>query len=343
VHFVDEASIYVKAGDGGRGCVSFRREKYVPRGGPDGGDGGDGGDVLMEADENLSTLLDLVSKSHYLAGNGRPGSGKNRTGARGEDLLIKVPVGTIVRDERTGLVLKDFTEHGERVVVARGGRGGRGNARFATSVNQAPTEFEEGQPGEERHLRLELKLIADVGLIGEPNAGKSTLLSRISAARPRVAPYPFTTLEPQLGIVDTDSYQRFTVADLPGLIQGAHEGKGLGDEFLRHIERTRMLVHVLEPAPMDGSDPLQAYHRVRSELRLFSERLAEKPEIVVLNKMDLPGSEQALEKLRRGLGADVLPTSAVTGQGLRRLVGSIVEALEELKARAAEPRTEPEL
>jgi len=323
VHFVDEASIYVKAGDGGRGCVSFRREKYVPRGGPDGGDGGDGGDVLMEADENLSTLLDLVSKSHYLAGNGRPGSGKNRTGARGEDLLIKVPVGTIVRDERTGLVLKDFTEHGERVVVARGGRGGRGNARFATSVNQAPTEFEEGQPGEERHLRLELKLIADVGLIGEPNAGKSTLLSRISAARPRVAPYPFTTLEPQLGIVDTDSYQRFTVADLPGLIQGAHEGKGLGDEFLRHIERTRMLVHVLEPAPMDGSDPLQAYHRVRSELRLFSER--------------------ALEKLRRGLGADVLPTSAVTGQGLRRLVGSIVEALEELKARAAEPRTEPEL
>jgi len=324
VHFVDEASIYVKAGDGGRGCVSFRREKYVPRGGPDGGDGGDGGDVLMEADENLSTLLDLVSKSHYLA-------------------VIKVPVGTIVRDERTGLVLKDFTEHGERVVVARGGRGGRGNARFATSVNQAPTEFEEGQPGEERHLRLELKLIADVGLIGEPNAGKSTLLSRISAARPRVAPYPFTTLEPQLGIVDTDSYQRFTVADLPGLIQGAHEGKGLGDEFLRHIERTRMLVHVLEPAPMDGSDPLQAYHRVRSELRLFSERLAEKPEIVVLNKMDLPGSEQALEKLRRGLGADVLPTSAVTGQGLRRLVGSIVEALEELKARAAEPRTEPEL
>jgi len=343
VHFVDQADIYVKAGDGGDGCVSFRREKYVPKGGPDGGDGGDGGDVIIEADENLGTLLDLVSRSHYVAPSGRPGAGKNRTGANGEDLVIRVPVGTIVLDRRTGLVLTDLTQHGQRVVVARHGRGGRGNARFATPVNQTPVEFEEGAPGEERYLRLELKLIADVGLIGEPNAGKSTLLSRVSAAHPRIAAYPFTTLEPQLGIVDADGYQRFTVADLPGLIEGAHEGRGLGDEFLRHIERTRMLVHMVEPKPMDGSSPVEAYHRVRRELRLYSERLAEKPEIVVASKMDLPGSEEGREALQKALGVEVLPISAVTGRGLRRFVSAILKVLEGLRAQAAGEQLPPEL
>ncbi len=343
MHFVDEADIYVKAGDGGSGCASFRREKYVPRGGPDGGDGGDGGDIIMEADENLGTLLDLVSKSHYVAADGRPGTSKNRTGANGEDLVIKLPVGTIVRDRDSGLILKDFTEHGQRIVVARHGRGGRGNARFATPVNQAPTRFDAGTPGRERRLRLELKLIADVGLIGEPNAGKSTLLSHISAAHPRVASYPFTTLEPQLGIVDAEAYRRFTVADLPGLIQGAHEGKGLGDEFLKHIERTRMLVHLVDAAPADGSDPVQTYHDVREELRLFSRDLAEKLEIVAANKMDLSGAEDGLKKLQDGLAVEVMPISAVTGRGLRRLVGRILEVLERLKAAPAEESGPAEL
>jgi len=342
MHFVDEAEIHVKAGDGGNGCVSFRREKFVPKGGPDGGDGGRGGDVVIETDENLGTLLDLVSKSHYYAGNGRPGEGRNRTGANGSDALIKVPVGTIVRDSDTGLALKDMTEHAQRVVVARHGRGGRGNATFATSVNQTPTTAQEGRLGEERNLKLELKLIADVGLIGQPNAGKSTLLSRISAAHPRIASYPFTTLEPQLGIVDTDDYRRFTVADLPGLIEGAHDGKGLGGEFLRHIERTRMLVHLVDAAPTDGSDPLESYHAIREELRLYSETLAEKPEVVLANKMDLTGAEEGMARLSEGLEVEVLPISAVTGKGLKELLGRILQVLEELKSQP-EDQAPPEL
>ncbi len=343
MHFVDEATIYVKAGDGGDGCVSFRREKFVPRGGPDGGDGGNGGDVIIQADENLGTLLDLVSKSQYRARNGRPGGPKNKTGASGQDVVIRVPVGTIIKDTDTGLTLKDLTEHGQSVTVARHGRRGRGNARFATAINQAPLESEEGRPGQERNLRLELKLIADVGLIGRPNAGKSTLLSRISAAHPRIASYPFTTLEPQLGIVDTEDYQRFTVADLPGLIRGAHEGRGLGDEFLKHIERTRMLVHLVDAAPLEGPDPVEAYHAIREELRLYSKELARRPEIVAANKMDLLDAEQGYERLRSALDVPVMPISAVTGRGIRQLVGRILSVLAEIKARPGEEAPHPEL
>jgi len=331
MRFIDEATIYVKGGDGGDGCVSFRREKYVPRGGPDGGDGGRGGDVSIVADPNLNTLLDLVSRSEWRAGDGARGRSKNRTGSDGADIIIRVPVGTVITDVDTGVMLADLDEPGRRVTVARGGRGGKGNARFATPWHQAPTEFERGRPGRERRLRLELKLVADVGLIGLPNAGKSTLLSRISAAHPKIAAYPFTTLEPAVGIVDGDGYSRFTVADLPGLIRGAHRGKGLGDEFLRHVERTKMLVHLVDAAPPDGADPVENYHAIRRELRLHSEKLAEKPELVVANKMDLPGAEDGLRRLRDGLGREVLPISALTRQGLRNLVARILYMLAELQ------------
>ncbi|MDP6439160.1 MAG: GTPase ObgE [Candidatus Brocadiia bacterium] len=343
MHFVDEAEIHVKAGDGGDGARSFRREKFVPRGGPDGGDGGNGGDVIIEADGHLGTLLDLVSRRQYRAGNGRPGGGQKKTGASGRDVVIRVPVGTIIEDVNAGLTLKDLTAHGERVVVAVHGKGGRGNARFATATDQAPITFEEGQPGRERRLRLELKLIADVGLIGKPNAGKSTLLSRISAAHPRIADYPFTTLQPQLGIVDTASYQRFTVADLPGLIEGAHAGRGLGDEFLRHIERTRILAHMLDVAPTDGSDPAEAYREIREELKLYSEKLAAKPEIVVANKTDLTDGHAGAERLAEALDVEVIAISAVTGEGVRQLIGRILEILEDIKSQPEEEPAPPEL
>lgn len=327
MHFVDEAEIYVKAGDGGDGCASFRREKYVPKGGPNGGDGGDGGCVIIEADENLGTLLDLVSRKQYVADDGKAGQPKERDGSDGEDVVIRVPVGTIVIDADTELPLRDLTHHGQQVVVAGGGEGGRGNTHFASATHQTPTEYEEGTDGEERNLRLELKLIAEVGLIGKPNAGKSTLLSRISAAHPRIASYPFTTLEPQLGIVDTESYTRFTVADLPGLISGAHDGRGLGDEFLKHIERTRLLVHVVDVAPMDESDPLEAYREIREELSLYSETLGERPEIVAANKIDMQTAEEGLERLQEGVDSTVFPISAVRGDGLKQLVGKIVKVL----------------
>jgi len=253
-----------------------------------------------------------------------------------------VPPGTVVIDAGTGLTLRDLTEREQSLVVARGGKGGRGNARFATAQHQAPTEFEEGRPGQQRRLRLELKLIADVGIVGQPNAGKSTLLSRISAAHPKIASYPFTTLDPAIGIVEADSYQRFTVADIPGLIRGAHEGKGLGDEFLRHIERTRLVVHVVDPAPPDGSDPAANYRAVREELRLHSAALAEKPELVVANKMDLPEAAAGLEALREALGREVIPISALTRTGLRDLVARILHELQELKSGSQEQRV-PEL
>ncbi len=330
MRFVDETTAYVKAGDGGDGCVSFRREKYVPRGGPDGGDGGDGGDVIIETDPNLNTLMDLVSKAEFRAEDGGDGMSRNKHGADGEDLVISVPVGTIVIDTDSGLTLADMDRPGRRIVVARGGRGGRGNARFATATHQVPTEYEEGKPGRERNLRLELRLVADVGLVGLPNAGKSTLLSRISAAHPKVADYPFTTLQPVVGIVETGDYTRFTVADLPGLIEGAHEGKGLGDEFLRHVERTRLLVHLVDALPTDGSDPLENYHTVRDELRLHSETLAAKPELVVATKVDLHGSQAGVQQLRQGLKGEVFEVSASSGEGLRELVGAIVERLRQL-------------
>ncbi|KPK58538.1 MAG: hypothetical protein AMK73_09230 [Planctomycetes bacterium SM23_32] len=340
MRFVDEAAIYVKAGDGGDGCVSFRREKYVPRGGPDGGDGGDGGDVLIAPDPNLSTLLDLVSRAQFRAADGERGGPRNRTGASGEDLCIRVPLGTVVTDEDTGLQILDLAEPRQPVVVAPGGRGGRGNARFKSATNQVPTRCEEGRPGRERRLRLELKLVADVGLIGRPNAGKSTLLSHISAAHPKIAAYPFTTLQPMVGIVETDAYQRFTVADLPGLIEGAHEGKGLGDEFLRHIERTRVLVHLVDAAPTYGSEPVANYHVIREELALYSAPLAAKPELVVATKMDLHGAGQGLARLRQGLGREVTGISAVTGQGVRELVGRILHVLQEVKQLSEEAAPE---
>jgi GTP-binding protein len=336
MRFVDETALHVKAGDGGDGCSSFRREKFVPRGGPDGGDGGDGGDVLVSTDPNLNSLAHLTAKSEVRAGDGERGKSKKRDGANGQDAVIRVPVGTIVSDEETGLTLLDLAEPREPVVIAEGGRGGRGNNHFKSPTNQAPTRYEEGKPGRERDIRLELKLVAQVGLIGRPNAGKSTLLSHISAAHPKVADYPFTTLQPMVGIVETRSYERFAVADLPGLIRGAHEGKGLGDEFLRHIERTRLLVHLVDAAPADGSDPLENYHAIRDELRLHSEELAAKPEIVVANKMDLEGAEEGLRRLQQGLDRRVLPISAVTGEGLERLIGEMLEALREQPSEASQ-------
>ena len=329
MQFVDEARIYIKAGDGGDGAVSFRREKYEPRGGPDGGDGGDGGSVLMKADEGLSTLLDLVAKSEWHAGNGKNGGSKNRDGADGDDVVIEVPLGTQIVDEDTGVTLKDFTEPDNPVVLAEGGKGGRGNARFATSTNQAPRQWEEGTEGEERNLKLVLKLVADVGLVGKPNAGKSTLLTRVSAAHPKVAAYPFTTLQPHLGIVDAGTYERFAVADLPGLIRGAHDGKGLGEEFLRHTERTRVLIHVVDAAPLDGSDPLQAYRDVREELESYSGEMAEKPEIVAASKMDLRGAEEGLERLRTGITSEIIPISSTSGRGLKQLLNSTLNLLRE--------------
>ena len=331
--FFDEARIYVQAGDGGNGCVAFRREKFVPLGGPSGGNGGKGGDVILVASPHLNTLISFKKRSHFKAGRGEHGRGKNQYGKRGEDCLISVPPGTVVYDADTGEVLADLTEPGQRVVVARGGRGGRGNAAFATSTNQAPRLAEKGEPGEKRWLRLELKLIADVGLVGQPNAGKSTLLRRLSAARPKVAAYPFTTLQPVLGIVELSDYRRFVMADIPGLIEGAHQGAGLGHRFLRHIERTRLLVHLVDVVPSSGQfRPGEAYRVVRDELRRYSSALAAKPELVVANKADLPGAAEGVRELEEVCGGQVLVISAVTGQGLTELLAAVVRALDELDA-----------
>src|SRR5437868_95736 len=278
--FVDRVTIYVKGGDGGRGASSFRREKYVPRGGPDGGDGGDGGSVIVRAVAGTDSLADIVNRKHWRADRGGNGGGANRHGARADDLVIVVPPGTLVLDRDRGHVLRDLKEPGEEVIVAQGGRGGRGNKAFATATNRAPREFQPGTPGEERWVVLELKVIADAGLIGLPNAGKSTLLSRLSRAQPEVADYPFTTKHPNLGMVGIDGESAFVMADLPGLIEGAHAGTGLGHEFLRHVERTRVLVHLVEPLPSDGSDPLMNYQTIRRELELHSDSLARKPELV---------------------------------------------------------------
>jgi GTP-binding protein len=332
--FVDRVVIYVKGGDGGRGCLSFRRERYVPKGGPDGGDGGDGGSVTVRAVEGTDSLAQVVQRKHWRAKRGGAGSGNNRHGANGADLLIAVPPGTLVRDRDRGHVLRDLTEPGQQVTVARGGRGGRGNKAFATSINRTPRQVEPGEPGEERWLVLELKLIADVGLLGLPNAGKSTLLSRLSRAQPEIADYPFTTKYPNLGLVYAGDERAFVLADLPGLIEGAHAGVGLGHEFLRHVERNRLLVHLLEPFPSDDLSPLRNYHTLRRELALHSTDLAAKPEIVVVSKMDLTGAEEVRSGLERELGREVLGISAATGQGLSRLVGRIVQQLDALKETA---------
>lgn len=319
--FIDEAEIYTRAGDGGDGCVSFRREKFLPRGGPDGGNGGDGGSVMLVAAAGVDTLLDFKGKHHWKAKNGQPGMGKNMTGASSDDLLLRLPPGTLVYDRDTGILLKDLAGPGDSVCVGRGGKGGRGNKSFASPTDQAPRRAEPGEPGEERWLRLELKLIADVGLVGLPNAGKSTLLSRVSEARPKIAAYPFTTLEPQLGIIELPGYRRFVMADLPGLIEGAHRGEGLGDTFLRHIERTRVILHLIDAAPQNvPPDSAQAYRIIRRELTSYSPALAAKPELVVLTKLDLvPDGTGACADLEAEIGCPVLAISAVTGANLQAL------------------------
>ena len=315
------------SGKGGDGCVSFRREKFVPRGGPDGGDGGNGGSVILRVDDGINTLIDLNGRAVFAAKGGKPGQGKNKKGAKGDDLVIAVPPGTIVKDAETLRALRDLTKPGAELLVVEGGRGGRGNKRFTTSANRAPREAQEGQPNEGRRLLLELKLIADIGLIGLPNAGKSTLLSRISAAHPKIADYPFTTTKPQLGIVATSDFQRFVVADIPGLIEGAHAGAGLGDEFLRHIERTRILAHIIDIDPLTGPSPREAYEMLRREMALYSPALVEKPEIVVANKMDLTDAEESLAQLSNEIGVEVIPISAVTGKGIPGLIGKFSEVL----------------
>jgi len=329
--FIDEAVVYVRAGAGGHGCVSFRRERYVPRGGPDGGDGGKGGDVILVADPSVDTLQDFTYRRQLVARNGHPGQGKNKTGAGGEDLVVPVPVGTIICDADTGLLLRDLDSPEAQVCVGRGGKGGRGNKHFATSTNRAPREAEDGEPGQERTLRLELKLLADVGLVGLPNAGKSTLISRISQARPRIAGYPFTTRYPCLGIVDVGNYRRLVVADIPGLIEGAHEGHGLGIEFLRHIERTRVLLHVLDAGGVDGVPPLDAYRTLRGELSLYGHALSERPHVVAANKVDLPEAREAVAELRAAIPAEVFPISAATGEGIPALLVALVRAIDALK------------
>ncbi|MCD6303556.1 MAG: GTPase ObgE, partial [Planctomycetes bacterium] len=305
---------------------------YVPRGGPAGGDGGRGGSVYLQADESFTTLQHLAGRHHWRAGRGGHGEGNNRHGRNGRDVVVRVPAGTIVYDADLGIVLKDLASPGDRICVAEGGRGGRGNAFFKSPTNQAPRTAEEGMPGRRRRLRLELKLIADAGLVGMPNAGKSTLLSRLSQARPKIADYPFTTLRPYLGIVELAGFRRFVLADLPGLIEGAHAGTGLGDEFLRHVERTRILVHVVDVRPPQG-DPAGHYRAIRRELREYSAALAEKPEIIVANKMDLTGADDALGELARSIGREVLPVSAATGRGLGRLCERLWRSLEELRRR----------
>ena len=334
--FVDEAEIHVKAGDGGDGAVMFRRESRVPRGGPSGGDGGDGGSVIIRARPGLDTLIDFRGHHHWHAEDGLKGQKKDMAGAAGEDLLVDVPPGTLIYDKDRGVLLKDLKEEWAQVVVARGGKGGRGNARFATATNQTPRFAELGLPGEARHLRLELKLIADVGLVGLPNAGKSTLLARLSAARPKIANYPFTTLHPGLGIVEAGEERRFVMADLPGLIEGAHKGIGLGDEFLRHVERTRILVHLVEIEPHGHASPADAYRAIRHELAAYSAALAAKHEIVVLTKADLlPGDDTLRQEFSKAVGKPVITISSASGVGLVRLVKAILDKLDELAAEEA--------
>lgn len=338
--FVDQVEVFVRGGRGGDGRVSFHREKFVPRGGPDGGDGGDGGDVVLEASHSLATLYDFRHQVHYRATDGEKGGNNNCAGAGGDDLVVRVPPGTVIRDRESGIALKDLDRDGARVVIARGGRGGRGNWHFRTASHQTPTESEPGRDPEERWLQLELKLIADVGLVGRPNAGKSTLLSRISSARPRIAGYPFTTLQPVLGIVTMGPMKTAVFADIPGLIEGAHAGAGLGDWFLRHVERTRVLLHLVDLAAPDGTEPRRAYREIRSELKAHSAGVAGKAEIIVATKMDVPEARARLAAFRRSLPKDrkMIPISAATGEGLKALLAEVAKALEEPQPSRTLPR-----
>ena len=332
---MDTARIQVKAGNGGNGCISFRREKFVPRGGPDGGDGGNGGNVILTATLGMSTLIDLHHNPRQVAENGGHGTGKQRDGADGADCVVKVPAGTIVRDFDTAELLADLTEPDQTVVVARGGIGGKGNARFKSSTFQAPRVAEKGEPGEEREISLEIKLIADVGLVGYPNAGKSTLLARTSAATPKIAAYPFTTLRPNLGVVRINREQNFVLADIPGLIEGAHKGAGLGHQFLRHIERTKMLIHVIDLSATDGRDPIKDYEQLNLELGHYNELLTKLPQIIALNKIDMPEAAANLARVQAYFGKrKVFPISAITGAGVNQLMQQAYRSLQYLEARA---------
>ncbi len=344
--FIDEATIRIKAGDGGNGCVAFRREAYEPRGGPSGGDGGDGGDVIMESSERHNTLVHFRFNPEYKAQRGQHGMGSNCTGKQGEDIVLKVPVGTIVYDSETGQKVYDFSRPDDRIVIAKGGRGGRGNARFATSTHQAPREHDDGRPGEERTFRLELKLLADVALIGYPNVGKSTLISRLSAARPKIADYPFTTLQPNLGVVSVGEAREersFVVADIPGLIEGAHTGAGLGTQFLRHIERTRLLVHLVDVSDTSVQpDPVKDVKVINGELESFGAKLEEKPMLMVASKIDAANKDK-LAKLKRYCkkhGLELFPISAVTGKGLEELKYAMAKKVDEVRASQAEMESE---
>jgi GTP-binding protein len=329
VKFVDEAVITVQSGHGGRGCVSFRREKFIPKGGPDGGDGGKGGDVVLRADSQRRTLYQFRFKRQFSAPNGQPGQGSRKTGRGGKDLFIDVPPGTIVSDADTGEVVKDFFEPGDTFVLAKGGRGGRGNSRFKSATHRTPRFAQPGEPGEEYRLKLELKLLADVGIIGLPNAGKSTLISKISSAHPKIGDYPFTTLTPELGVVHTDWADPFVVADIPGLIEGAHSGAGLGIQFLRHIERTRVLIHLIDAAGIKPDAPLIDYETVLNELVSYNPKLGEKPQLLVLSKMDLSGADEGAEAFQNRFDElEILRVSSHTGDGLQQLKSKLVQILE---------------
>jgi GTP-binding protein len=328
--FVDHVKVYVKGGDGGNGMVAFRREKYVPNGGPAGGDGGVGGDVVFIVDEGLRTLMDFRYKRHFKADRGEHGMSKNQHGRGAQDLLVRVPPGTVVIEEETGNILADLVEHGQKAVIARGGRGGKGNSRFATPQNPAPELAEKGEPGQERNVILELKVLADVGLVGFPSVGKSTLLSVVSAAKPKIAEYHFTTIVPNLGMVETEDGRSFVMADLPGLIEGAHSGVGLGHQFLRHIERTRVIVHVIDMSGLEGRNPYEDYVTINEELKQYNLRLTERPQLIVANKMDMPDSEENLREFRKNIPEDakIYPISAIARQGLNDLLFAIADLLE---------------
>lgn len=317
--FLDYIKIQVKAGQGGSGCCSFRREKFVPKGGPDGGDGGRGGSILLKTDPHMRTLIDFKYHSSYHAPRGQHGMGSNKHGRKGKDIVLKVPAGTVVKEADTGKMLADLTEAEQTFIVAEGGRGGRGNARFATATHQSPREWEVGEPGESKEIILELKLIADIGLVGKPNAGKSTLLSRISAARPKIADYPFTTLQPNLGIVTYKSIYSYVVADIPGLIEGAHQGKGLGLQFLRHIERTNLIAYLIDPTDIEDENPKDAFKKLYFELETYSKVLVEKPALIIFTKMDIWPETDLIEKYKNQLPHTVTGVSSVTGAGVEEL------------------------
>lgn len=333
-NFIDEAKIYVKAGNGGRGCVSFRREKYVPKGGPNGGDGGDGGDVIIIGDKRLSSLLDFKYKKNYIAERGQHGKGSNWHGRNGKTIIIHVPVGTVIKDAESGEIIEDITSDGQKILLAKGGRGGKGNAHFVSSTYQAPKFAQPGEEGEERELKLELKLLADVGIIGFPNAGKSTLISRISKATPKIADYPFTTIRPHLGVVKVGDYTDFVVADIPGLIEGAHEGKGLGVRFLKHVERTNIFIHLIDLSPYSGRSPESDFDVINKELAAFNPALKNKKQIVALNKIDITEARERLPnvlKFFKSKGIKAFAISAATGEGLDELIRYAVEEVIKVK------------